>query len=1077
MRNRQDIESRRLRQGKPIVLGITLLLGMTLTLVAVSQLVRLQQRETKGQFIHLAEQRLESTRRSIQDKLSILEAIGSLFDASEHVDRFEFARGVKQYFRNHPEIRALAWVPRVPHQQRDLLELTAHQDGMDGYRITEQHTLQGMVTAAPREVYFPIYYLEPYTGNEADMGHDLASSPCFRDALAQARDTGQPITVMPSLPLANDQKPNMIWLFAPIYDRRLPADTLEERRQSLQGFILEALLIDRFVEHALDSLEPTGIHFRITDTTDPDRPQLLYYHRSRLQHEVCEPGSRIRAFMQEELNLQGTIEITGRKWSLDFAPTPAFLAKHSSTSPWWVLSGGCLLTGLLTAFLRSSFNRAALVHRLVDERTRELAEANRDLQLEISERQRAETRLTESLDEVERHNRAMVGRESRILDLKLQVNRLLDELGQERCYRVSEQGDDDRRGAQAAEPIEPTETHLDAGEVLAKMKKLKGLIESFCESVGVAAAIIDLRGEVLVAARWQRICTQFHRAHPNTLKKCIECDTQITGQILDGQHYSFYTCKNGLTDMASPIVVCGVHVANFFVGQFFLDRPDQSFFIEQAARYGFPREEYLAAMAEVPILDRRRLDPIMRFLSEFTTLLGTMGVQQSHLSRANAQLKKNHTLALSMMEDLIQARHSAVEYARKAESATQAKSEFLANMSHEIRTPMTAILGFADTIAEECAKQCVFGRSDMAEHIQTIRRNGDYLLRIVNDILDLSKIEAGQLEVEMLPCSLGEFIAETEALMRPRAEAKNLRFNIEYVGWLPETFRTDPVRLRQILINLLGNAIKFTDRGGIRLIIHYLEEPGTRGETERRGTLQFEVIDTGIGIPPQQMDRLFMPFTQGDSSTTRKYGGTGLGLTISKRLAAMLGGDITVESTLGKGSRFHLSICSGPTTGVTLVDMAAKQSCAEQTAAPSPDSLVANLAGHVLLVEDGVDNQRLISFFLKKQGAEVTIVENGAQAVEIVTAGMAGEITSTRVPPFDVILMDMQMPVMDGYEATRELRERGYRGPILALTAHAMATDRDKCLRAGCDDYLTKPINRADLIAMVHKYLSTVALT
>ncbi len=1074
MRNRQPIAQHGPRRGKGLALGTALFLGIALTLATVAQLVRLQRQETNVQFVRLAEQRLETIRRSVQDKLFILEAIGSLFTASDHVDQFEFARGVKLYLRNHPEIGALAWIPRIPHEERDHFEINTLPEGTVRYPITEEHPLHGIVSAAPRKEYYPIHYLEPCAINQVNIGYDVASCPLYRDALEQARDTESPVAVARSTAIESNQTLHDVWIFAPIYDPKQPTNTVEDRRKCLQGFILEVLSIDRFVECAMASLEPGGIHFQVTDQTDPRQPRLIYSHRSRLEKETGWPRVFTISKTRTPLVLEGTIEIAKRNWFLEFAPGPAFLAKHTSTSAWWVMLGGFLLTAMVTAYLHNNFNRAAIVHRLVDERTRELAQANRDLQQGIAKRRRAEERLTQSLDELERHNRAMVGRESRILDLKHQVNRLLEQLGQDPCYRVPDGENDHTAWVQAAQANGRNDGGLDTAEVLREMKKLQGLIESFCESVGVAAAIIDLQGEVLVAARWQRICTHFHRTHPETLKKCIECDTQITGQILDGHHYSFYTCKNGLTDMASPIVVCGVHVANFFVGQFFLDQPDKTFFRKQADRYGFPREEYLAALTEVPILDRRRLDPIMQFLSEFTTLLGTMGVQQSNLNRANAQLKKNHSLALSMMEDLIQARHSAVEYARKAESATRAKSEFLANMSHEIRTPMTAILGFADTIAEECDKQCAFGRSDMAEHIQTIRRNGDYLLQIVNDILDLSKIEAGQLEVEMLPCSLGEFISETEKLMRPRAEAKNLKFDIEYAGPIPETFQSDPVRLRQILINLLGNAIKFTDRGSIRLVIQYIEEPGTRGGTEKRGTLQFEVIDTGIGVPPEQMDRLFMPFTQGDSSTTRKYGGTGLGLTISKRLAVMLGGDITVESELEKGSRFRLSICSGPTTGVRLVDMGKKQSCAKDTEADSPDAPLANLAGRILLVEDGVDNQRLISFFLKRQGAEVTIVENGAQAVEIV---MAGEMASAKVSAFDVILMDMQMPVMDGYEATRELRERGYRGPIVALTAHAMATDRNKCLQAGCDDYLTKPVNRADLVAMVHKYLSAVALT
>jgi PAS domain S-box-containing protein len=397
-----------------------------------------------------------------------------------------------------------------------------------------------------------------------------------------------------------------------------------------------------------------------------------------------------------------------------------------------------------------------------------------------------------------------------------------------------------------------------------------------------------------------------------------------------------------------------------------------------------------------------------------------------------------------------------------AEAATLAKSEFLANMSHEIRTPMTAILGFAETLLDVEMLE-----PDRVAAVQTIRRNGEHLLQIINDILDLSKVEAGRLEVESIPCSPMQVLAEVRTLMQVRADAKGLSFDVEWLGSIPAQIRTDPTRLRQILVNLIGNSIKFTETGRIRLTARF----APNGADSR---MQFDVIDTGIGMTEEQRSLLFQPFVQADSSTTRRFGGTGLGLTISRRLAELLGGDVVLLSTRpGHGTTFRVTIGTGTVDGVRMIEWAgcvSPQQEAKPTGGASPAS-GGELTCSVLLAEDGPDNQRLISFILRKAGAEVTLADNGRTAVdEALAARDEGR-------SFDVVLMDMQMPVLDGYEATRLLRGKGYQGKIVALTAHAMAGDRDKCLQAGCDDFATKPINRAKLIEVIGTHLASRTAT
>jgi signal transduction histidine kinase len=388
---------------------------------------------------------------------------------------------------------------------------------------------------------------------------------------------------------------------------------------------------------------------------------------------------------------------------------------------------------------------------------------------------------------------------------------------------------------------------------------------------------------------------------------------------------------------------------------------------------------------------------------------------------------------LAANEQLVRSRQEAAHARQEAEAANRAKSEFLANMSHEIRTPMNAILGYAELLAEPGLEP------KPGEFLKVIQRSGEHLLSIINDILDISKIEVGQMTVERIPFRLAELVDAVVTVLQPQASAKNLNLAVAWDDGVPSIVQTDPTRLRQVLMNLVGNAVKFTERGDVEIRV------SATPVSEKELRVDFAVRDSGIGMSGEQMSRLFKPFAQADSSMTRRYGGTGLGLAISKHLAEMLGGGIRVESTPGKGSVFH----------VTIMGESATQEAANPSHSPIASSLGNSLAGvRILLAEDGPDNQRLIAHHLRRAGASVEVAENGRVAVDRVEEAGA----------YDVILMDMQMPELDGYEATRALRARGYCSPIIALTAHAIEGDRQKCISAGCDDYATKPISRASLI-------------
>jgi PAS domain S-box-containing protein len=390
------------------------------------------------------------------------------------------------------------------------------------------------------------------------------------------------------------------------------------------------------------------------------------------------------------------------------------------------------------------------------------------------------------------------------------------------------------------------------------------------------------------------------------------------------------------------------------------------------------------------------------------------------------------------------------EAAREAaEAASRAKSEFLANTSHEIRTPLTAIIGYTDMLLDRDITS-----AERVAHVDAIRRNGEHLLAVMNDILDLSKIEAGKMTLEQVACSPIVLVSEVAEFMRPRATAKGLAFDLEWRGPMPERITTDPTRLRQILLNLVSNAVKFTERGGVRVVASLDDRD------PEKPLLRIDVIDTGIGMTPDQQTGLFQPFVQADVSTTRRFGGSGLGLLITRRLADLLGGEVSVGSELSRGSTFSITVATGSLGGVRMIERPSGTRPALAPVAVPTEPLTCR----VLLVEDGPDNQRLIATILRKAGAEVTVAGNGQAGCDLVReATIRGE-------PYEVVLMDMQMPVLDGYEATAQLRRGGYRRPVIALTAHAMQGERERCLAAGCDDFLCKPITRTALVDTVRRY-------
>lgn len=418
--------------------------------------------------------------------------------------------------------------------------------------------------------------------------------------------------------------------------------------------------------------------------------------------------------------------------------------------------------------------------------------------------------------------------------------------------------------------------------------------------------------------------------------------------------------------------------------------------------------------------------------------------------------KGKYVGVLTSFEDVTDLENHKIELSKAketADDANRAKSDFLARMSHEIRTPMNAILGYAEVLREDLEED----PATRQKHLTTIHSSGEHLLALINDILDLSKIESGQLELERAPVSIFQVIRDVESVLKIKAQEKGIYLNCEFAEAMPVSVNADSVRLRQSIINLVGNAIKFTEEGGVTVRTALIPQSSSTA-------LSICVTDTGVGMTEEAAQKIFEPFSQADTSITRRFGGTGLGLAICKELAEKMGGSIGVKSQPGQGSTFSLTVDVGDISGTELVsesDATLKRHDDKRT-----DVEVEVPPMHVLVVDDGETNVQLVSVYLRKANVSYETASNGKIAVDKVNSG-----------DFDVVLMDMQMPVMDGFQATRLLREQGHTLPIIALTANAMAEDRKRCLDSGCSGFLTKPISRERLYKEITMAVSGKVVT
>jgi PAS domain S-box-containing protein len=778
---------------------------------------------------------------------------------------------------------------------------------------------------------------------------------------------------------------------------------------------------------------------------------------------------------------------------------------------------------------------------------------------DTSQLKRTERELRAALEETSRLNRLMQGRETQVVALKQEINRLSVEGGKEIAFPAVERDE-------PTAPPPPAMIAADFGAAI-DVSLWQRILNAFCDAIGVAAAISDAKGKIVVDARWRNICKDFHRGCRLSQHRCDDGGAFLTGSLGANKDVTLQTCRNGMTDAEAPIIINGHRFGAVLIGQFLTSAPDRELSREVAKKFGYDADVYLKTLDKAPVLSPYEIEAAVEFMRGLAEMLALLAVDTRRRSEVERMLRAQQTTLLSLAEDAERAR-------MHADGANRAKSDFLANMSHEIRTPMNAVLGLAHLIAQTELTEA------QRDYVTKIRASGRSLLSILDDILDFSKIEADRMEVEHIDFRLATVFDDLATILSVDAAARDIETAIAIDPALPRWIKGDPSRLQQVLVNLTGNAIKFTESGTVSVRADLVS-----GE---RAAIRFTVTDTGIGMTEEEVKRLFHPFTQADSSTTRRFGGTGLGLVICKRLVELMGGEIGVSSAPGHGSAFWFAIPFAPgdaslgdaetslrDLSVLIVDdneiarealmatikalgwkgeavasgkaalkrLRKRPSCdlllidwqmpqldgletsrrirAETRADNAPivimvtgfkhelflreldvttvdavltkpvtasslydavgridgkRSGVSPLNGHargrraagvrILVVEDNAINQDVVQKILENEGAAVEIAGNGAEALEWLRQHAAS---------IDAVLMDAQMPVMDGFEATRRVREdlNLTELPIIALSAGVRATERERCLESGMNDFISKPLDVDRLIATILRHTSS----
>ncbi len=980
-------------------------IGLLISLILFFTFRNLEKQYEQAAFERLAQERFDGFEENIALNLSDIVSLGAFFAVSRSANREDFTRFVTPLLGENKAIQALEWIPKVPKRLRQSYEDAARRNGLGLFQFTERLSNGQMVRAGERQEYYPVFFVEPLKGNESALGFDLLSNAARREAIKRSTDTGKLEATSRIVLVQETGDQYGVLIFRPVYRGGARQSSATERRETLTGFALGVIRVGDIAEK-VGQVESAArsLGLVILDRDAPSAEQLLYPKKADF-----DPGGKLPGVFRAAR----TISVAGRSWQVMAYPLPgAFAVTHWSS--WSALVAGLLLTGLGAAFLLLSLNRHWAIEQTVAERACALNAA-------LAKLEESETRYRKLVDLSP--DAIIVGRDRAIIVANIAAvelfgassandligQRLADLVNPEALHRV----DDLIQQMYAREmqyPMREDQVRRSDGSLIDV--EITG--SSFLESDGAVVQVVlrDITQRKQAEVRLQ--------VTANWLQAIL--DNAPVGIVVRTLDYSFVETNAAFQRM---IGCSGEDMKH--LGLKTLTHPDDIAFSEDMA------DRLMQGKLKNTDYEKRYV------LKDGRTIW---------VRAIGARLDDKHKI--SILEDISERKRVEAELIKAkeaAEVANQAKSQFLANMSHEIRTPMNGVIGMTGLLLDSELTP------EQRRYAEIIRTSGELLMTVINDILDFSKIEARKMILENLDFDLHSTLQQVTDLLAPKAESKGLRFTSEVPPGTPAELRGDSIRLRQVLTNLIGNAVKFTSQGEVAVRV------AVEAADYDKVSLRFSITDTGVGIRPDQTEALFAPFVQADGSTTRKFGGTGLGLSIAKELVKLMGGEIGVKSQVDKGSTFWFTATFEKGAPCILA----------QTPLSGHARLPIKKEIRVLVAEDNLTNQYVALSILRKHGCHTDLAANGVEAVKLLQHA-----------EYDLVLMDCEMPEMDGWEATRRIREPASgvlnpQIPIIALTADAMPEDRDRCLKAGMNDYLAKPIEPKQLVAVLQKWATASA--